>query len=264
MELYYRIIEAECKPADAKEDLLIIHGLFGMSDNWIMIAKEFSKNRRVIIPDLRNHGQSPHSEAFTMDLLVEDILELIESNHSKTPIIIGHSLGARIAAKLAFSNPQTVSKLVIADMNLGEIKLRPEHQSLFLLMKTYSLSKMKSIGEIDSFLKQYVHSERIRMFILKNIRKNKDGIFDWKLNFPVLMDAFDSLMPKAKDTEYYDKATLVLRGEKSDYVTNEHYDFMKKHFSNIEIKTIEGASHWLHADNPSEFVKIIKTFINNK
>jgi len=264
MELFYRIIEAECNPTEAKEDLLIIHGLFGMSDNWIMLAKEFAKDRRVIIPDLRNHGQSPHSKSFTMDLLIKDILELLTKENSVSPIIIGHSLGGRIAAKLAFSYPKIVSKLIIADMNLGEIKLRPEHQSLFLLMKSYSLSNMKSIGEIDSFLKQYVHSERIRMFILKNIRKNKDGVFDWKLNFPVLMEAFDSLMPQIQDTEYYDKATLILRGGKSDYVTNEHYDFMKKHFSNIELKTIEGASHWLHADHPAEFVKIIKTFIINK
>jgi len=262
MELFYRIFEAECNTAEAKEDLLIIHGLFGMSDNWIMLAKEFAKDRRVIIPDLRNHGRSPHSKSFTMDLLIEDILNLLTKEESVSPILLGHSLGGRIAAKLAFSHPEIVSKLIIADMNLGEIKLRPEHQSLFLLMKTYSLSNMKSIGEIDSFLKQYVNSERIRMFILKNIRKNKDGIFDWKLNFPVLMEAFDGLMPQIKDTEYYDKATLILRGGKSDYVTNEHYDFMKKHFSNIELKTIEGASHWLHADQPAEFVKIIKTFIN--
>ena len=261
MELFYRIINAECNTTEAKEDLLIIHGLFGMSDNWIMLAKEFAKDRRVILPDLRNHGQSPHSELFTMDLLIEDILNLLSKENSISPIIIGHSLGGRIAAKLAFSHPEKVSKLIIADMNLGEIKLRPEHQSLFLLMKTYSLSNMKSIGEIDSFLKQYVHSKRIRMFILKNIRKNKDGIFDWKLNFPVLMEAFDSLMPQAQDKDSYNKATLILRGGKSDYVTNEHFNSMKKHFSNLELETIEGASHWLHADNPVEFVKIIKTFM---
>ena len=264
MELYYRIFEAECSPDEAKEDLIIIHGLFGMSDNWIMIAKAFAKERRVIIPDLRNHGQSPHSELFTMNLLVEDILELTKSEHSKSPIIIGHSLGGRIAAKLAFTHSEAVSKLIIADMNLGEIKLRPEHQSLFLLMKTYSLKDMKSIGEIDSFLKQYVNSERIRMFILKNIRKNKEGVFDWKLNFPVLMDAFNSLMPQASENENYSNPTLVIRGGKSDYVTDNHFEFMKKHFNNIELKTIEGASHWLHADNPNEFVKIIKTFINSK
>jgi len=261
MELFYRIFEAKCSPSDAEKDLVIIHGLFGMSDNWIMIAKELSKQRRIIIPDLRNHGQSPHSDLFSMDHLVNDILELLKKVNSLNPIVLGHSMGGRIAAKLAFYHPEVISKLIIADINLDKIKLRPEHNSLFLLMKSSHLSQFKNIGEIDNFLSIYVKSKRIKMFILKNIRKNDNGEFDWKLNFPVLMDSFDSLMPKTHDDEIFTKPSLVIRGGKSDYVNDEHYRFMKKHLTNVELKTIDGASHWLHADSPSEFVKIIKTFL---
>jgi len=261
MELFYRIVEAQCPKQEAKNDLIIVHGLFGMSDNWLGIAKSLSKDRRIIIPDLRNHGRSPHSNEFSIKLLIKDLLELMEKEKSVKPIILGHSLGGRVAAEFAFSHPNMLSKIIIADMNLDKIKLKPEHQSLFLLMKSYSLDNMKSIGEIDSFLKQYVHSERIRMFILKNIHKNKEGVYSWKLNFPILMEVFNDIMPRIEGNYHFNKESLIIRGGNSDYVSQENYKHIQEHFSNVKLETINKASHWLHADNPKEFIRIVENFI---
>ncbi len=261
MKLFYRKIEAQCRVEEAKEDLIIIHGLFGMSDNWLKIGKELSVDRKIIIPDLRNHGRSPHSSEFSIPILSKDLIELIENENCVNPILLGHSLGGRIVADIAFNYSKIISKVIIADMNLGEIKLRAEHESLFFLMKNAPLSNMKSIGEIDKFLSIYVKSERIKMFILKNIHKNTEGIFDWKLNFPVLMGKFNQMMPKIDGEEKFTKPSLIIRGEKSDYVSDIAFKHIQEHFTDIRLKTISNASHWLHVDNPSQFINILKTFI---
>jgi len=261
MELFYRIVEAQCPKQKAKNDLIIVHGLFGMSDNWLGIAKSLSKDRKIIIPDLRNHGRSPHTNEFSIKLLIEDIVELMEKEKSVEPILLGHSLGGRVVAEFAFQYPNKVSKIIIADMNLGEIKLKPEHQGLFLLMKNTPLSNMKSIGEIDLFLKKYVESERIRMLILKNIHKNNEGVFEWKLNFPILMEVFNNMMPKIEGDLNFNKSSLLIRGGKSEYVSDDHFNHIQNHFKNIELVTIDNASHWLHVDKPEELIKTVESFI---
>jgi pimeloyl-ACP methyl ester carboxylesterase len=99
------------------------------------------------------------------------------------------------------------------------------------------------------------------MFILKNIHKNKDGVYAWKLNFPILMEVFNKIMPSIKGDFHFNKESLVIRGGDSEYVSNENYKHIQEHFPKVNLKTIDGASHWLHADNPKEFIKIVENFI---
>lgn len=260
MKLFKKVIEAKCGKEKAKTDLVIIHGLFGMSDNWVGIGKHLSEDRRVIIPDLRNHGRSPHSEEFSVDLMVEDIIELLDDLQSTNAIILGHSMGGRVAMRLALLHQDRVEKLIVADMSMRPPKLRPEHWMIFQTMKDAPLENMKSYKEIEEYLNKHIGSQRLVLFILKNINKTKSG-YGWKLNFLSLMSSFEKEIKRLAKDEVYDNPALFIRGGKSDYILEEDIDKINEHFPVSIIETIAGAGHWLHAEKPKEFIHLVESFL---
>ncbi len=260
MKLYKKIIEAQCEQADVKTDLIIIHGLFGMSDNWISIGKQLSEERRVIIPDLRNHGRSPHSEEFSVDIMVEDIIELMDHLNSPKAIILGHSMGGRVGMRLALLHQNRVKKIIVADMSMRPPKLRAEHWLIFQTMKDAPIEKMKSYKEIESFLRKHITSQRLVLFILKNISKT-NGVYSWKLNFKTLINSFEKEISPLVKNEVYDGPALFIRGGKSDYILDEDIDKINEHFPLTILETIDGAGHWLHADKPKDFIHLVKSFL---
>ena len=110
MRLYSKIY------GDSSNDLIIIHGLFGMSDNWNSLGKKFAEHFRVHLIDLRNHGRSPHSALFNYDVMCNDILEYLNENQIQRPILLGHSLGGKVAMKFAFTHHELIEKIIVADI----------------------------------------------------------------------------------------------------------------------------------------------------
>lgn len=260
MKLYKKVIKAQCGNEKSKTDLVIIHGLFGMSDNWVGIGKQLSKERRVIIPDLRNHGRSPHSEEFSVDIMVEDLVELLNDLQSTNTIILGHSMGGRVAMRFALLYQNRVEKLIVADMSMRPPKLKPEHWMIFQTMKDAPIENMKSYKEIESYLSKHIASHRLVLFILKNINKTKDG-YGWKLNFKSLMSSFEEEIGPLAVDEVFDNPALFIRGGKSDYILDEDFDKINEHFPLTIKETIDGAGHWLHAEKPKEFIHLVKSFL---
>lgn len=260
MKLYKRIIEAKCGIENAKSDLVIIHGLFGMSDNWVSIGRHLSADRRIIIPDLRNHGRSPHSDNFSVELMMEDLRELLKYLNSINPILLGHSMGGRLAMHYALNFPNDISRLIIADMSLRAPKLRPEHYAIFEIMKNTPLQSMNSIKEIELYFTEHIKIQRLALFILKNIKRTKDG-FEWKLNFNALMQSFTQETSPIDSNLTFEEPTLFLAAGNSDYIIPEDYDKIYEHFPMAIIETIDDASHWLHADKPKEFIHLVSAFL---
>ncbi len=260
MKLFNRIIEAKCGRENTKADLVIIHGLFGMSDNWVGIGKYFSKDRRVIIPDLRNHGRSPHSDNFSVDIMVNDIVELLDDMAINKAIILGHSMGGRVAMRLALLNQNRVSRLIVADMSMRQPKLRHEHWMIFETMRKAPIENMRSYKEIELFLRKHIDNQRLVLFILKNIRKTKEG-YKWKLNYESLINSFEKETEILATDEIFDNPTLFIRGGRSDYILDEDIDTINNHFPLAIIETIDDAGHWLHADKPKEFMHLVESFI---
>src|SRR6185295_3270371 len=109
MKLFYR-------QSGAGPPLIILHGLFGSSDNWYTLAKSFSAHFTVFLIDQRNHGQSPHSDDFDYSLLTEDLQEFIGEHKLQRPSIIGHSMGGKTAMNYAVRYGENVDKLIIVDI----------------------------------------------------------------------------------------------------------------------------------------------------
>ncbi|MCK5856515.1 MAG: alpha/beta fold hydrolase [Bacteroidales bacterium] len=256
MELFYR------EYGSGDNYLIILHGLFGMSDNWAGLARKYSETHHVIVPDARNHGRSPHSPEFSLELMMDDLNELFEKLDIKNVSILGHSMGGRVAMNYALTYPKRVNKLIVADMSLKKGKLRPEHKAILGALSLVNLSNKKSYAEIEKALSRFVNDKRRLQFVLKNIIRTENG-FVWKLNPGSLVRNIGNVMPELKTTNRYTKPTLFIRGGASDFVLEKDEPAIYEHFPNADIQTMEGASHWLHSDNPELFSSIVLDFLND-
>ncbi|MFH1161124.1 MAG: alpha/beta fold hydrolase [bacterium] len=241
---------------------VILHGLFGISDNWVTLGKKFGETFHVLIPDLRNHGQSPHSPRFDFPSIEEDILELIEQEAHSPVFLMGHSLGGRVVVNLALHHPRLISKLVIVDISLRKYPPHAEHLELLKAMQDIKLNNVHSRTEVERQLQERVPSLKLRQFLLKNLYWREKGQLSWRLNLPAITENLPSIFEGGSVTGLYPGPALFLRGGKSDFLLDEDIPEIHKQFPGSTVVTVEGASHWVHADNPGEFFRIVKAFLD--
>ena len=237
---------------DKGQDLIIIHGLFGMSDNWNTLGKQFSKYCKVQLVDLRNHGRSPHSEDFNYDVMCEDVLEYIEENNIQKPILLGHSLGGKVAMKFAFTYPDKIEKLIVADIAPRRYDT-DFHQNLLNTLYRLPLDNFEKREEIDRVLSETYDDKGMRLFLLKNLYRKENKEFAWRFNIEVLLEKVSNIQEADFVKGICKIPTHFIRGANSNYITSEDELIINKHFSDFSIATIDGAGHWLHAENPERF-----------
>lgn len=243
------------------QPMIIIHGLYGISDNWVNHARILAENYKVYIPDMRNHGQSGHSNFFNYEVMAEDITEFIEQHEIENPVIMGHSMGGKIAMKFALDNPDLVQKLIVIDMSMRQYNLRAFHSKIINAMLDIDFSKVKSRKEVDDYLAKTIEDARIRLFVMKNLYWTERKTLSWRLNLKAIIENIDAIFEGISSQQSFNKPSLFIRGQKSDYVRDEDFDLIKKQFTNSELKTIPNAGHWVQADEPELFIKILKDFL---
>lgn len=257
MELFYRRYG---KPGD--QPLIILHGLFGISDNWVTFGRRIAdEGFDVIIPDQRNHGQSPHSDTFNYLAMTDDLLELIDFLDIDPPVLLGHSMGGKVAMRFALENQAMVKRLEIVDISLKAYGDRPHHRNIIKSMQSVDLSAIKSRGEAEQQLREKIREERIRQFLLKNLHwKDKDTL-EWRINLDGIAANLNQMFDGIRTDEKFQKPSLFIRGGASDYILPEDYPKIRNNFPNAEILTIEHASHWVHAEAPEQFYQISSGFL---
>ena len=238
--------------------IVILHGLFGFSDNWQTIAKGLAEHHLVVTPDLRNHGRSPHVPEHSYPLMAEDVQAFMEAHWMFHAAIIGHSMGGKVAMQLALSHPDTVEKLVVIDMEPQQAE--DNHSAIFQALLGMDLSKMTTRTEAETYLSHHISDLGTRQFLLKNITREDDGTFSWKMNLPVLWKHYADILAPVTG-EPFDKPTLFVRGSRSNYIRESELPWIKTLFPQAEIVTIEGAGHWVHADRPAELLAVLKAFL---
>jgi pimeloyl-ACP methyl ester carboxylesterase len=243
------------------QPMIIIHGLYGISDNWVNHARILAENFKVYIPDMRNHGQSGHSNFFNYEVMAEDITEFIEQHEIENPIIMGHSMGGKIAMKFALDNPDLVQKLIVIDMSMRQYNLRAFHSKIINAMLDIDFNTVKSRKEVDDYLAKTIEDARIRLFVMKNLYWTERKTLSWRLNLKAIIDNIDAIFEGINSNQKFTKPSLFIRGEKSDYIRDEDFDLIKKQFTNSELKTIPNAGHWVQADEPELFIKFLKDFL---
>jgi pimeloyl-ACP methyl ester carboxylesterase len=244
---------------DKGQDLIVIHGLFGMSDNWNSLGKQFSKYCRVHLIDLRNHGRSPHAKDFTYDVMCGDLLEYIKDNNIQKPILLGHSLGGKVAMKFAFTYPEKTEKLIVADISPRRYN-SDFVQNLLQSLYNLPLEDFEKRKEIDSLLSSTFEDKGMRLFLLKNLYRNENKEFAWRFNIEVLLEKVSNIQEADFINGICDVPTHFIRGGNSNYITTQDELIINKHFSDFSIATIDGAGHWLHAEKPVPFYDEVMGF----
>lgn len=240
--------------------LIILHGLFGSSDNWLTHGKELGKSHKVFLVDQRNHGASPHDEMFTYDMMVEDLLQFIKQHDLIRPDILGHSMGGKVAMLFATKYPDQINKLIVVDI---APKFYPVHHNVILEgLKAIPIKTIKTRQEADEILANYVDIPPVRQFLLKNLKRVDDG-FAWKMNLDTIYEHIANVGNGLEDDQTFEHETLFLRGSESDYIEDSDIPDLDAHFPKNDLVTIHGASHWVHVEEPEQLLEAVKVFLDH-
>ena len=265
MKLYFK------KIGDGKP-LIILHGLFGMSDNWMTLAKQFAGNGfSCYAVDQRNHGRSPHSDEFNYEVMAEDLFELMVDEQLASASFIGHSLGGKAAMFFSSLHPDKTEKLVVSD--IAPKFYPPHHHREMAALQSLDLESIHSRKEAEELLLLSLPDEATVQFLLKNlywmeanegeVKNEPDKKLAWRFNLSAIQKNFNTVGEALPDDFRFNKPTLFLRAEKSGYITEQDTLGIKKHFPLAEIKTISKAGHWIHAENPKEFMEVTLQFLTS-
>lgn len=241
------------------EPLMIMHGVFGSSDNWQTLGKEFAEKFKVYLIDLRNHGKSPHSDEFNYEVMAEDVVSLMKDEQIRNAHVLGHSMGGKVAMSLATRYPDKIKKLVIVD--IAPKHYPPHHQEIFEGFRSVNLSSLKSRQEADEQMASVISNVGVRQFILKNLERNNDGTFSWKLNIDAIEKGAEEVGAGLEAEVHFSGDTLFIGGGKSDYILDEDHDMIRSFFPKAKILTIKGAGHWVHAEKPDELKEAVLGFL---
>lgn len=239
------------------QPLVIVHGLFGFSDNWQTHAKKLAEYYRVILVDLRNHGHSPWSDEFSYSLMADDLKALFDELNLTEVILMGHSLGGKTAMLFTQRYENYLEKLIVVDMGMKKYPLH--HQHILAGLHAVDLNKITVRSEAERILKQYIDSEGVRQFLLKNIYWKEKGQLAWRMNIPVLEASMDNILSALEPKEIF-LPTLFIRGADSKYILDEDIPEIEASFVDSEFVTIENAGHWVHAEAPETFIENVLAF----
>ncbi|MFM1896437.1 MAG: hypothetical protein RLZZ385_1511 [Pseudomonadota bacterium] len=253
---------------DAGPPLLILHGLFGSLSNWNWHSRQLGERFTVYALDLRNHGGSPHHELMDYPAMAGDVLRFMDDHGIAEACILGHSMGGKVAMQLALSHPERVRCLLVADIapvDYSAARAAKEgHEEIFQALESIDPRTVSSREEADHGMAGLIPNEAVRKFLLANLVKSGPGGFRWRFNLPALKQNYDALRAKPVGTTPFDKPTLFIKGADSHYIGEEHRDAIMALFPRAELKIIMGAGHWLHADKPPTFNKVVSDFLDRE
>ncbi|MBE0650563.1 MAG: alpha/beta fold hydrolase [Bacteroidales bacterium] len=258
MKLFYR------KYGDSgAQPLLILHGLFGTSDNWVSYSRRIAdEGFEVFALDQRNHGQSPKSPAFNYLALTDDLYDFIEEHKIENPILLGHSLGGKVAMRFTLENPEMIKRLVVVDISLKSYPPRREHLQIVKAIQAVDPSQIQDRQEAEEKIAGLLPEMRLRQFVLKSLHRTSQNGFEWRLNIDGIAPNLNEMFDGIELDETFEKPTLFIKGGLSNYILLEDFPRIRKNFPHAEIITIDGTSHWVQVEAPERFFQLTSGFMN--
>ncbi len=252
MQLYSRELGEGTQP------IIILHGLFGSSDNWLTFSKLFADTYKLFLLDQRNHGRSPWDEEFNYSVMADDLLEYITHHRIVDPIIVGHSMGGKTAMKFASKYPDLLKKLVVVD--IGPKYYKPHHQRYLAALNALDLNTVNNRTEAEEKITQFIPEIDIKQFLLKNLYRTDEGNFAWRMNLENITKNIDNIGEGLDANSKFRKSTLFVRGGKSDYITEDDLIMIKWMYPASKVETILDAGHWVQAERPQELATVLSHF----
>ncbi len=244
------------------QPFIILHGFLGMSDNWKTLGKKYSEaGYQVHLIDQRNHGRSPHSDDFSYEHLSNDLFEYCTDHNLKNIILLGHSMGGKTAMEFSCSYPDKVERLIVADIAPKYYPLH--HQDILDSLSALDFESIQSRKDAEEILGGYINDIGTKMFLLKNLYRREGKTFGLRINLNILTKKVEEIGKPLSKEKSFNKPSLFLKGEKSNYIKETDTELIKNHFPLAKIGTISNGGHWLHAENPTEFYDKSIFFIKN-
>ena len=239
---------------------MLIHGLFGSLDNLGLLARPLSEHYRVISVDLRNHGTSFPSDEMSYPQQGADVIALLDQLGLEQVALVGHSMGGKVAMQVAKLAPARVDRLVVADIAPVAYP-HARHQNVFAGLHATLANPPQSRAEAEALLAQYVEIPGVRQFLLKSFAKTEAG-WAWRFNVPALERNYANIMGWPDDQTRFEGPTLFIKGGDSDYVQPQYTETVMAQFPAAKARVIAGTGHWLHAEKPVLFNKLVVDFLS--
>ena len=253
IDLFYRELGEE-----NSQPLIILHGVFGSSDNWLTLGKRLAEGYRVFLLDQRNHGQSSHDEEFTYQAMADDLKHFIQDKGLEHAYIIGHSMGGKVSMLFALQNPEMLERLMVVDIAPRAYPVH--HEAILNGLQSIDLNSLKSRGQADKALAEYVPILGVRQFLLKNLYRKDKSTFAWRINLPVLARDIEKIGVEIEG-KAFEKPTRFIRGLNSDYIQDQDQAHIQRLFPNSELVDFPKAGHWIHAEDPDGFYNTTVEFL---
>ncbi len=253
IELHYIDTGGDATP------LVVVHGLLGSADNWRSHLKQWQRRHRVIAVDLRNHGRSPHVAGMGYDAMAEDLLALLDRLGVARAHLLGHSMGGKVVISLARLAPSRVASLIVAD--IAPIAYGHDHDAVFAALRRVEAGRPTNRREADALLAEHVEEAAVRLFLATNLERDEAGILRLRIGLDEIQEDYETLMAAPAGEGAFAGPTLVLRGARSRYVTEEMLPALREVLPRAEIETLQ-AGHWLHAEEPAAFQAAVNAFLD--
>lgn len=252
--MLYSRVEGEGIP------LIIVHGFMGMSDNWRSFSSQFSElGYQVHALDMRNHGKSFHTEEFSYEIMAKDVFEYIVENQLEKIVLLGHSMGGKIAMYLAAKYSDLIDKLIVVD--IGPKYYAPHHQTILTALNAVDFSSKPTRAQVEETIQNYISDFGIRQFLLKNLFWKEPGQLAFRFNLNVFNKKIENIGEALPINFNFNKPVLFIRGGNSDYILDSDFETIFYHFEHAIIETVPNAGHWVHAENPIDFTKKVTDFL---
>jgi len=242
--------------------LVLLHGLFGSADNWRGRARVYAHDRMVVSMDLRNHGDSPNDDAMNYSMMAADVVATLDARNIGQCVLLGHSMGGKVAMELACSYPHRVERLIIVD--IAPRAYPPHHQKLIDAMLSINLQQLEKRSDAEAKLKEVEEDAGVRAFLLKSLeRERQDKEYSWRFDLQAIADNYEFLAAAVDLEKPFAGQTLFIKGALSDYLENTDRDLIGQFFPNTGLKVIDAAGHWPHAEKPTVFDHLLLNFLEN-
>lgn len=239
------------------EPVVFLHGLYGQGKNFSTIAHAISDVATSYLPDLPNHGQSPWTVEFTLANQAEETAQWISQNLHEPVTLVGHSLGGKLAMRIALSHPQLVSRLMVVDIAPAQTDRALSLAPLVAALRNLDLTSIRSRGEADHELGQEIDDDVVRGFLLQNLRRRGD-LWHWQANLDLLGDNLHIISGWEPISGSWDGPVYWVAGADSGYIQPEHDEVMRGYFPKTQAITIKNSGHWVHAEAPQAFESVLR------
>ncbi|MDQ8185369.1 alpha/beta fold hydrolase [Pelagicoccus sp. SDUM812002] len=257
MDLFYREFGEAGKPV-----VVILHGLLGSSRNWQAAGQALAERHHVYCLDLRNHGESPWEEPHSYEVMMEDVMTWMDETLDSRPILVGHSMGGKLAMKLACEYPKAIRKLVVVDIQPH--RYPNNHDNDFAGMAAVNMDSLKSRTDAEAMLEPFIPSWKLRKFLLTNLEKDRiTGEYRWMVNLDAIVGGQRDIEENPLSPEdRYEGDTLFIMGGKSRYFVKEEVPRLREYFPSSALEVIPESGHNPHFECRERFVEILAAFVD--